>query len=116
MPALFPAIDFTNAPLSTRSRRQLAEIASTASRQDGAGRTGLRNLILRNVFNPERRTYVPLAANFYRLGKLPDVSRSLVGGKPSQDLIPFPAPLFTNALLVPAGYVYSIRDHPYEGG
>jgi hypothetical protein len=104
LPAFFPAIDFTNAPLSTRSRRQLAEIASTASRQDGAGRTGLRNLILRNVFNPERGTYVPLAANFYLVGKLPDVSRSLVGGKPSPDLIPFPAPLFTNALLVPAGY------------
>ena len=42
--------------------------------------------------------------DFYLKGKLPDVSRTLVGSSSSPDLVPFPAPLFTNALLIPPGY------------
>jgi hypothetical protein len=59
---------------------------------------------LRNVFDLNRGTYVPLARDFYLKGKLPDVSRTLVRVRPSPDLVPFPAPLFTNALLIPADY------------
>jgi hypothetical protein len=100
----FPDIDFNKASLSRSARRQLTEIVRTISRQDGAGRTGLRNLILQNVFDLNRGTYVPLAQDFYLKGKLPDVSRTLVGLSRSPVLVPFPAPLFTNALLIPPGY------------
>jgi len=100
----FPESDFNKTPLSRSARRQLAEIVRTISRPDGAGRAGLRNLILRNVFDLNRGTYVPLAQNFYLKGKLPDVSRTLVGLSRSSDLVPFPAPLFTNVLLIPEGY------------
>jgi hypothetical protein len=100
----FPDIDFNKASLSRSARRQLAEIVRTISRPHGAGRAGLRNLILRNVFDLSRGTYVPLGQDFYLKGKLPDVSRTLVGSSSSPDLVPFPATLFTNALLIPAGY------------
>jgi hypothetical protein len=100
----FPEIDFNKTLLSSGARRQLAEIVRTISRPDGAGRAGLRNLILRNVFDLNRGTYVPLVQDFYLKGKLPDVSRTLVGSSSSPDLEPFPAPLFTNALLIPEGY------------
>jgi hypothetical protein len=100
----FPKIDFNKTILSSGARRQLAEIVRTISRPDGAGRTGLRNLILRNVFDLNRGTYVPLAQDFYLKGKLPDVSRTLVGSGSSPDLVPFPAPLFAHALLIPADY------------
>jgi hypothetical protein len=100
----FLEIDFNKTPLSRSARRQLAEIVRTVSRPDGAGRAGLRNLILRNVFDLSRGTYVPLAQDFYLKAKLPDVSRTLVGLTGSLDLTPFPAPLFTNALLIPEGY------------
>jgi hypothetical protein len=102
--ASFPKIDFNKARLSGGARRQLTEIVRAISQPDGAGRSGLRNLILRNVFDLSRGTYVPLAQDFYLTGKLPDVSRTLVGSGSSPDLVPFPAPLFTNALLVPPGY------------
>ena len=75
----FPDIDFNKASLSRSARRQLAEIVRTISRPYGAGRIGLRNLILRNVFDLNRGTYVPLARDFYLKGKLPHVSRTLVG-------------------------------------
>jgi hypothetical protein len=100
----FLEIDFNKTPLSGSARRQLAEIVRTISRPDGAGRAGLRNLILRNVFDLNWGTYVPLAQDFYLKAKLPDVSRTLVGSSSSPDLEPFPAPLFTNALLIPSGY------------
>ena len=100
----FPEIDFNKTILSSGARRQLTEIVRTIWRPDGAGRAGLRNLILRNVFDLNRGTYVPLARDFYLKGKLPDVSRTLVRVRPSPDLVPFPAPLFTNALLIPADY------------
>jgi hypothetical protein len=100
----FSEIDFNKTLLSSSARRQLTEIVRTISRPDGAGRTGLRNLILRNVFDLNRGTYVPLAQDFYLKGKLPDVSRTLVGLSRSPVLVPFPAPLFTYALLVPPGY------------
>jgi hypothetical protein len=102
--ASFPKIDFNKARLSGGARRQLTEIVSAISQPDGAGRSGLRNLILRNVFDLSRGTYVPLAQDFYLKGKFPDVSRTLVGSGSSPDLVPFPAPLFTNALLIPLGY------------
>jgi hypothetical protein len=104
LPVSFPKIDFNKARLSSGARRQLTEIVRTISRPDGAGRTGLRNLILRNVFDLNRGTYVPLAQDFYLKGKLPDVSRTLVGSSSLPDLVPFPAPFFTNALLIPADY------------
>ena len=72
--------------------------------QGGAGRTGLKNLILQNVFDPKRGIYVPVAADFYLKGKLPEISRTLVGSVSSGALTPFPVPLFTNALLIPPGY------------
>jgi hypothetical protein len=56
------------------------------------------------VFDLTRGAYIPLAQDFYLKGKLPDVSRTLVGSSSSPDLLPFPAPLFTNALLIPPGY------------
>jgi hypothetical protein len=99
-----PEIDFNKTLLSSGARRQLAEIVRTISRPDGAGRTGLKNVILRNVFDLNRGTYVPLARDFYLRGKLPDVSRTLVRVRPSPELVPFPTPLFTNALLIPEGY------------
>jgi hypothetical protein len=102
--ASFPKIDFNKTILSSGTRRQLTEVVRTISRPDGAGRTGLRNLILRNVFDLSRGTYVPLAQDFYLKGKLPGVSRTLVGLSRSPVLVPFPAPLFTNALLIPPGY------------
>ena len=100
----FPEIYFNKTFLSSGARRQLTEIVRTISRPDGAGRAGLRKLILRNVFDLNRGTYAPLARDFYLKGKLPDVSRTLVGSSSLRDLVPFPAPLFTNALLIPEGY------------
>jgi hypothetical protein len=93
----FPSVDFSKAPLSKASRRQLAEIIHAVRQQGGAGRSGLTNLILRNVFDPKRGIYVPVAADFYLKGKLPEISRTLVGGASSGALTPFPGPLFTNA-------------------
>jgi hypothetical protein len=75
----FLSVDFSKAPLSQASRRQLVEIIRTVRRQGGAGRTGLRNLILQNVFDPNRGIYVPVAADFYLKGKLPEISRTLEG-------------------------------------
>ena len=100
----FLSVDFSKAPLSKASRRQLAEIIHAVRRQGGAGRTGLKYLILQNVFDPKRGIYVPVAADFYLKGKLPEISRTLEGEETSGALKPFPAPLFTNALLIPAGY------------
>jgi hypothetical protein len=102
--ALFPEIDFNETPLSSSSKRQLAGITRTISRPDGAGRTGLRGLILKNVFDESRGTYVPIGHDVYLEGKLPQVSRTLFGIGPSTDLHPFPGRYFTNGLLIPAGY------------
>ena len=79
----FLSVDFSKVPLSRASRRQLAEIVNAVRRGGGAGRTGLTNLILRNVFDPKRGTYVPVAADFYLKGKLPEISRTLVGEEAS---------------------------------
>jgi hypothetical protein len=104
--ASFPKIDFNKTLLSSGARRQLAEIVRAVSRPDGAGRSGLRNLILRNVFDLNRGTYVPLAQDFYLRGKLPDVSRTLVGLIRSSDLVPFPAPLFLfRRIMAPRAFV-----------
>jgi hypothetical protein len=75
----FPELVFNKTSLSKSARRQLAEVVRTVSRPDGAGRTGLRNLILRKVFDWNRGLYIPLAHDFYLKGKLPDLSRTLVG-------------------------------------
>ena len=109
----FPEIDFNKTLLSSGARRQLTEIFKTISRPDGVGRTGLRNLILRNVFDLNRGTYVPLAEDFYLKGKLPDVSRTLVGLRPSPDLVPFPAPLFTNVSRIT--YFDVLASTPIDG-
>jgi hypothetical protein len=100
----FLSVDFSKAPLSKASRRQLVGIIHAVRQQGGAGRTGLRNLILQNVFDPNRATYVPVAVDFYLKGKLPEISRTLEGEEASGVLTPFPAPLFTNVLLIPPGY------------
>ena len=100
----FLSVDFSKAALSKASRRQLVEIVHAVRRQGGAGRTGLKNLILQNVFDPKRGIDVPVAADFYLKGKLPEISRTLEGEETSGALKPFPAPLFTNALLIPPGY------------
>ena len=104
MTAKFPIVDFKKAPLSKSAKHQFAEIIRTISRPDGGGRTGLRNLILRNAFNVDRGVYVPIGDDVYLPGKLPDISRTVVNMGPSQELVPFAAPFFTNGLVIPAGY------------
>jgi hypothetical protein len=100
----FTRLDFNKTSLSKASRRQLAEIARIVSRSDGAGRMALRSFILQNVFDLNWGTYIPIAKDVYLKGKLPDISRSLAGVEPSPVLMPFPAALFTNALVIPPGY------------
>jgi hypothetical protein len=104
LPAHFPDVDFTRTPISKASRRQLAEIARGISRPNAGGRTGLRDLILANVFDPGRGLYLPLSPVVNLPGKLPDVSKSAGGIVPSPNVVPFPASLFTNPLLIPPGY------------
>lgn len=99
-----PLIDFKKVPLSKGARRQLAEIVKPISRPDGAGRTGHRNFLLRNVFDLNRGIDIPIGDDVYVKGKLPEISRTLVGVRRSKELVAFPGPFFTNGLLIPAGY------------
>ena len=103
-PPHFPDVDFTTTPISKASGRQLAEIARGISRPNAGRRTGLRDLILANVFDSGRGLYVPLSPRVNLPGKLPDVSKSAGGIVPCQNVTPFPASLFTNPLLIPPGY------------
>ena len=66
---------------------QLTAVAALAAKPGETTRTGLRNLILQNVFDTCRGVYVPVADHFFVEGKLPDLSRTLVGIPASAEFI-----------------------------
>ena len=101
-----PAFDFRKTPLSRPAQEQLAKIYKSvrAGGEAASKRSGLRNLILKNIFDPVRGTYIPVSPNVYLLGKLPTVSQLVVHSDRSNPLEPFGAALFTNASMIPEGW------------
>ncbi len=102
-----PEFNFRNTPLSHPAQEQLAGIykAVLAGGEAASKRSGLRNRILQNIFNPATGTYIPVSPNVYLVGKLPTVSDQIgVHRDRSNPLKPFGAALFTNALTIPDGW------------
>ena len=103
-----PDFDFRAVSLSRSSCEQLARIYE-AVRVTGSNaaseRTGLRNLLIENCFDPIRGIYVPTSPHVFLPAKLPTVSEEISRiSTPISAIFPFGAVYFTNPLVIPQGY------------
>src|ERR1019366_393647 len=100
-----PTFDFRAVPLTKASREQLAKIYESVRRGGKAAldRSGLRNLLIANCFDPIRGVYIPISPHVYLVGKLPTLSEQIIPPRHCVDgsspMFPFGAAFFLNALM-----------------
>ena len=105
-----PTFDFRAVSLSQASCEQLAKIYESVRRGGKAAldRSGLRNLLIANCFDPIRGIYVPTSHDVFLVGKLPTLSEQIIQPRHCVDgsspIFPFGAAFFLNALMIPEGY------------
>jgi hypothetical protein len=105
-----PIFDFRTVSLSSASCEQLAKIYESVRRGGKAesSRSALRNLLIKNCFDPIRRIYIPASSDLKLPGKLPTLSEQIIQPRHciagSSPIFPFGAAFFTNALMIPKNY------------
>ena len=102
-----PEFDFRAVALLKSSREQLAKIYEAVLRGGKAAseRSGLRNLLIANSFDPKRGTYIPISPDVFLVGKLPVRSEQVPRLHHTRSpTFPFEAEYFTNALVIPKDY------------